>query len=65
MDEFMGGFTHQDNIFLRAIALGCTPLWDGFAWQCRCPRIVHGVSTTYTVVTYRSLERASVELGGR
>jgi hypothetical protein len=55
-------FTHQDDIFTGAVALGCTPIWTGHLWECRCPRAVHAVSTAYTAITLPSLERARTEL---
>lgn len=54
--------THQDQIFMGAVALGCTPVWTGHMWECRCPRAVHAVSTTYTAITLQSLGRAKDEL---
>jgi hypothetical protein len=54
--------THQDELFIRAVELGCTPVWTGAFWECRCSRSVHGVSTTYAVITTPSLERAKAEL---
>lgn len=32
----------RDNLFVRAVELGCTPVWTGFRWECRCPNTEHG-----------------------
>ena len=50
--------THQDGLFMGGVALGCTPVWSGCLWECRCPGATHGVGTTYTALTTASLERA-------
>lgn len=55
-------FNHQDDLFLRAVELGCTPLYTGASWECRCPGAVHAVSTTCAILTIPSLERAKANL---
>jgi hypothetical protein len=57
--EWMPAFSYLDTIFLSAVALGCTPLWTGYRWECRCrPHPIHGVNTSYPAMTMESIERA-------
>lgn len=62
MDRPRIGFTHQDDLFLRAVELDCIPVWARCQWECRCPEAVHGVSIAYPAITTGSLERAKTEL---
>lgn len=54
-------FTHQDELFVRAVELGCTPVRTSAGWECRCFMATHAISTTYAVITVNSLARFSAE----
>ena len=62
MDTPRISLTHQDELFLRAVELGCTPVWMRCQWECRCPECIHGISTTYPAISAPSLARAEAEL---
>jgi len=51
---------YQDEVFMRAFELGCTPVRVGFKWECRCPRSEHGTSRVDPEITKASLERFEV-----
>lgn len=51
----------MDAVFLRAVELGCTPVWRNRAWACHCPKSVHG-SEIHGVITASTLERAEATL---
>jgi hypothetical protein len=55
-------FTHHDELFMRAVGLGCTPYWSGYLWKCVCPGAVHGISSTYAALSTASLERAKAQI---
>lgn len=47
----------QDEVFMRAVGLGCTPVHTGLSWECRCPNVAHGVGGVCSVLTVASLDR--------
>lgn len=54
-------YTHQDDLFIGAVAAGCTPVYTGVSWECRCPRATHAISTTCAIITFPSLGRFLAE----
>lgn len=51
----------RDEVFIRAVELGCTPVWVGFRWECRCPSAAHGLTTVSPSITTSSLARFEKE----
>jgi hypothetical protein len=54
--------TRQDELFMRAVELACTPVWSGIQWECRCRQAIHGGASHTPAITQASLVRAAVEL---
>lgn len=50
-------FTHQDDLFLLAAELGCTPVLEAIGWLCKCKGAQHGACTSYPIINSASLER--------
>lgn len=46
----------QDELFIRAVELGCTPVWANYRWECRCPRNAHGYSLSQPVIRGETLQ---------
>lgn len=55
-------FTHQDELFMRAVELGCLPKWTGYGWVCMCSHGAHGHSERRSI-TPASLIYALQALG--
>jgi hypothetical protein len=54
-------FTHQDTVFIRAVDLGCTPVYHEYSWRCHCSGATHGISTFNTEISLGSLNRVARE----
>lgn len=55
------GFTYSDELFMDAVALGCTPVRGEGAsvwWRCMCPGNVHGTTQVHPIITAGSIDRA-------
>lgn len=47
----------RDNLFIRSVELGCTPIWTGLRWECRCPNTEHGFSQANPQISDAAMSR--------
>jgi hypothetical protein len=51
--------TTDDAIFIKAVELGCNPLWAdgifGWGWHCGCARNEHGMDSQCSLITLVSV----------
>lgn len=49
----------SDQVFLKAVELGCSPAWMrgifGQAWHCMCEHNEHGMDQQCSMITFRSV----------